>query len=105
MAAARPRRTRAPGSWTSRTPCAGSWADEIRPAGPSNHRAPHARQFEESAVTATTTEPTTQTLDVPGATLPYDVRRNPASTEPPLFLIGSPMAAAGFVSLASHFPD
>jgi pimeloyl-ACP methyl ester carboxylesterase len=56
-------------------------------------------------VTATTTEPTTQTLDVPGATLTYDVRRNPASTEPPLFLIGSPMAAAGFVSLASHFPD
>ena len=56
-------------------------------------------------MTATTTATTTQTLDVPGATLTYDVQRNDASTEPPLFLIGSPMAAAGFVTLASHFPD
>ena len=51
------------------------------------------------------TEPETRTLDVPGATLTYDVRLQKASTEPPLFLIGSPMAAAGFVTLASHFPD
>ena len=50
-------------------------------------------------------EPTTQTLAVPGATLTYDVRRNDQSTEPPLFLIGSPMAAAGFVSLSGHFAD
>lgn len=56
-------------------------------------------------MTATTTEPTMQTLDVPGATLAYDVRRSDASTEPPLFLIGSPMGAAGFGTLASHFPD
>jgi pimeloyl-ACP methyl ester carboxylesterase len=48
---------------------------------------------------------TTNTLDVPGATLTYDVRRNEASTEPPLFLIGSPMAAAGFGTLSSHFSD
>ena len=33
-------------------------------------------------------EPTTHTLEVPGATLTYDIRRNDASTEPPLFLIG-----------------
>jgi len=42
---------------------------------------------------------------VPGATLTYDVRRSETSTEPPLFLIGSPMGAAGFGTLASHFPD
>jgi pimeloyl-ACP methyl ester carboxylesterase len=53
----------------------------------------------------TTTESVTQTLEVPGATLTYDVRRNDASTEPPLFLIGSPMGAAGFGSLIGHFPD
>ena len=57
-------------------------------------------------MTATTTaEPTTHTLDVPGATLTYEVRRNEQSTEPILLLIGSPMGAAGFGSLARHFPD
>jgi pimeloyl-ACP methyl ester carboxylesterase len=56
-------------------------------------------------VTTATTEPTTQTLDVPGATLTYDVRRNDDSTAPVLFLIGSPMGAAGFNSLAGHFTD
>jgi pimeloyl-ACP methyl ester carboxylesterase len=55
--------------------------------------------------TSTTTEPTTRTIEVPGAVLTYDVRRNESSTEPPLFLIGSPMGAAGFVSLAGNFPD
>ena len=50
-------------------------------------------------MTTTTIEPATQTLEVPGATLTYDVRRNGESTEPPLMLIGSPMAAAGFVTL------
>lgn len=54
---------------------------------------------------STMTEPTTRTLEVPGAVLTYDVRRNDATTQPPLFLIGSPMGAAGFVTLASHFPD
>ncbi len=49
--------------------------------------------------------PTTRTLDVPGATLTYDVRRNDDSSEPPLFLIGSPMGASGFGSLAKHFGD
>jgi pimeloyl-ACP methyl ester carboxylesterase len=56
-------------------------------------------------VTTTATKPTTQTLDVPGATLTYDVRRNDASTEPILFLIGEPMGAAGFGTLAGHFTD
>src|SRR4029453_1756635 len=32
------------------------------------------------------------------------VRLNP-STEPPLMLIGSPMGASGFATLAGHFPD
>jgi uncharacterized protein YndB with AHSA1/START domain/pimeloyl-ACP methyl ester carboxylesterase len=48
---------------------------------------------------------TTHTLDVPGATLTYDVRPNDASTEPILLLIGSPMGAAGFGSLSRHFTD
>ena len=53
----------------------------------------------------TATTPTTQTLDVPGATLAYDVRSNDSSTEPILFLIGWPMGAAGFGTLAGHFTD
>ena len=52
-----------------------------------------------------TAQPTTHTLDVPGATLTYDVRRNDASTEPILLLIGSPMGAAGFATLSRHFVD
>ena len=53
----------------------------------------------------TTTQMTTHTLDVPGATVTYDVRRNDASTEPILLLIGSPMGAAGFGTLSGHFTD
>jgi pimeloyl-ACP methyl ester carboxylesterase len=55
--------------------------------------------------TTTASQPTTRTLDVPGATLTYDTRRNDASTEPILMLIGSPMGAAGFGTLAGHFTD
>ena len=51
------------------------------------------------------TAPTTHTLDVPGATLTYDVRRNDASTAPTLLLIGSPMGASGFPTLAGYFTD
>jgi pimeloyl-ACP methyl ester carboxylesterase len=51
------------------------------------------------------TEKTTQTLEVPGATLTYDIRPNRASSEPALMIIGSPMGAAGFVTLAGHFAD
>ena len=59
------------------------------------------------AVTESTTviEPTTQTLDVPGAVLTYDIRKNDESTEPILLIIGSPMGASGFVTLAGHFSD
>ena len=52
----------------------------------------------------TTTEPTTHTLEVPGAVLTYDVQPSSGS-EPPLLLIGSPMGAGGFATLAGHFPD
>jgi pimeloyl-ACP methyl ester carboxylesterase len=51
------------------------------------------------------TEMTTHTLDVPGATLTYDIRANATSTEPVLMIIGSPMGADGFGTLASHFAD
>jgi pimeloyl-ACP methyl ester carboxylesterase len=51
------------------------------------------------------TEPTTYTLDAPGAVLHYDIRGNDSSTEPVLLLIGSPMGAAGFGTLAGHFTD
>lgn len=52
------------------------------------------------------TAPVTRTLEVPGATLAYDVRPAEGGTsEPPLVLIGSPMGAGGFTTLASHFPD
>ena len=56
-------------------------------------------------MTSRTTQLTTHTLDVPGATLTYDVRRNDASTEPILLLIASPMGAAGFGTLSQHFSD
>jgi pimeloyl-ACP methyl ester carboxylesterase len=45
------------------------------------------------------------TVDVPGAVLHYDVRPAAASAEPVLLMIGSPMDASGFVSLAERFPD
>jgi pimeloyl-ACP methyl ester carboxylesterase len=51
------------------------------------------------------TEAKAHTLDAPGATIHYDVRTNDASTEPVLLMIGSPMGAAGFTTLAGHFPD
>jgi pimeloyl-ACP methyl ester carboxylesterase len=53
----------------------------------------------------TMTEATTRTIEAPGATVTYDVRPGGSPETPPLFLIGSPMGAAGFASLASHFPD
>ncbi len=53
----------------------------------------------------TLTEATTRTLDVPGATLAYDVRGGGSGDAPVLFVIGSPMGAGGFGSLAGHFTD
>lgn len=52
----------------------------------------------------TMTESTTHTLDVPGATLTYDVRKA-NSPAPVLFMIGSPMGAGGFGTLAGLFTD
>lgn len=51
------------------------------------------------------TEPKTDTLDVPGAVLYYDIRSADSSTHPALLIIGSPMGADGFVTLAGHFAD
>lgn len=52
------------------------------------------------------TDPTTHTLDVPGAVLTYDVRE---PVEPgdhrPLFIFGSPMGASGFGQLLDQFGD
>lgn len=50
-------------------------------------------------------EPKTHTLDAPGAVLSYDIRGDASGTTPALLLIGSPMGAAGFGTLAGHFPD
>jgi pimeloyl-ACP methyl ester carboxylesterase len=52
------------------------------------------------------TEPKTHTLELPGATLTYDVRQAESdSSEPVLLMIGAPMDAGGFTTLAGHFPD
>lgn len=52
------------------------------------------------------TEPETQTLDLPGATLTYDLREAESETAGPvLLMIGSPMDASGFTTLVGHFPD
>ncbi len=56
-------------------------------------------------MTATTTQATTDTLRTEGATLTYDIRRNPETTVPILLMIASPMGASGFGTLASHFAD
>jgi pimeloyl-ACP methyl ester carboxylesterase len=53
----------------------------------------------------TMTAATTRTLEVPGAKLTYDVRPGGSGDDVPLFLVGSPMGAAGFASLSSHFPE
>ena len=46
----------------------------------------------------------THTLDAPGATITYDVRGT-LGDGVPLLLIGSPMGAEGFGTLAGHLPD
>lgn len=45
------------------------------------------------------------TVEAPGAVIAYDVREVEGSAQPPLLLIGSPMDASGFVTLAGHFED
>ncbi|MFI7130647.1 alpha/beta fold hydrolase [Nonomuraea sp. NPDC050153] len=51
------------------------------------------------------TELKTHTLEVPGCVLHYDVREAGAGAGPILLMIGSPMGADGFVTLAGHFQD
>jgi pimeloyl-ACP methyl ester carboxylesterase len=51
-----------------------------------------------------TTTITTETFEAPGATITYDVRGS-LGEGTPLLLIGSPMGAEGFGTLAGHFPD
>ncbi len=51
------------------------------------------------------TEPVTHKLEVPGAVLCYDVRESEPAGGPVLVMIGSPMGAAGFGTLATHFTD
>lgn len=46
----------------------------------------------------------TRSLEAPGATITYDVRGD-LGAGVPLLLIGSPMDAAGFATLAGHFDD
>jgi pimeloyl-ACP methyl ester carboxylesterase len=53
----------------------------------------------------TMTAATTHTLEVPGAVLTYDVRRGGAADSTVLLMIGSPMGAAGFGTLAGYFTD
>jgi pimeloyl-ACP methyl ester carboxylesterase len=50
---------------------------------------------------------TTHTLETAGAEIAYDVHGPLPTAEgrPPLFMIGQPMDATGFATLASHFPD
>lgn len=51
-------------------------------------------------------EPVTHTLAVPGAILTYDVRGDLTDREQPvLLMIGSPMGASGFPTLAAQFAD
>jgi pimeloyl-ACP methyl ester carboxylesterase len=56
-------------------------------------------------MTTTTADTQTRTVEAPGATITYDIRPNETSTQTPLFILGSPMGASGFVGLASRFPD
>src|SRR4249919_1174268 len=50
---------------------------------------------------------TTHTLETRGAEIVYDIHGPLPSTDgrPPLFMIGQPMAASGFATLASLFPE
>ncbi|MEV6831474.1 alpha/beta hydrolase [Amycolatopsis sp. NPDC051102] len=48
---------------------------------------------------------TTHTLETPEADIVYDVHGPVPTGSPPLLLVGQPMTAEGFGTLASHFPD
>ncbi|MFF1823353.1 alpha/beta fold hydrolase [Kribbella sp. NPDC058245] len=51
-------------------------------------------------------DPVTSTINIPHVTLTYDVRGSLTDRDQPvLLLIGCPMGASGFPTLASHFPE
>src|ERR1700753_2718285 len=77
----------------------GGGSDESGPVGAS------VTAGTQTGGTEAMTEPKTHTLDVPGAVLTYDVRGHEGSTEPTLLIVGSPMGARGFTTLAGHFED
>lgn len=56
-------------------------------------------------MTQTNADVDVRSVSVPGATVVYDVRGDLQPETTPLVLIGSPMDAVGFGTLASHFPD
>src|SRR3954453_5647605 len=87
-----------------------AWEPRAAGDGPAGQHATADQAFDSTSrsgnmTTTASAQPETRTLDVLGATLTYDVRRNEASKERPLFLIGSPMGAGGFPTLAGHFAD
>nr|WP_167218600.1 alpha/beta hydrolase [Kribbella shirazensis] len=51
------------------------------------------------------TDATSRTIDVPGAVLTYDVRPGSDADTTPLVMVASPMAAAGFATLAGYLTD
>jgi len=52
------------------------------------------------------TEPSTNTIDVPGAVLTYDLHEPETTVDHrPLLIFGSPMGASGFAQLVPHFTD
>ena len=57
--------------------------------------------------TPQTPSPETHRIDTPEATLVYDVRGPVPAVDgrPPLMMVGAPMDAGGFATLASYFPD
>src|SRR5690242_8898737 len=50
-------------------------------------------------------DPATYKIEVPGAVLQYDVRESTPAGGSVLVMIGSPMGAGGFASLATRFSD
>src|SRR5439155_17804311 len=79
-----------------------------RRRGTDEFRAPRRSALSDRATSlegAPMTESTTGTLAAPGAVLHYAVRRNDSRTEPVLLMIGSPMDARGFGTLAGYFTD
>ena len=56
-------------------------------------------------MTLTQALPSTHTIEVPGATITYDIRPGTGTEPTPLMLIGSPMGASGFGTLSGFMAD